>query len=857
MSDINRPPSPKQRITPYDLLAAKRISDLQIHPDGERIAFVLEQANFEDSRWNSHIWITEYMETCPPEDLNTENEARPEPEDLTRRLTYSHEGESKPRWSPDGRSLAFLSAREDPTDSQDDDDDDEEDPKTQIWLLPMEGGEARKITSAKEGVLEYEWLPDGETLIYMTVEPRPLPVEHVRRELRGRKHVDPTVEMEDRRPRQLYRMGVHDSKPVLLYIADCGTYEFSLSPDGSRLCYATSHTNDPNDYHLGDIYLIELSDSGASSPIQITERSGGKGSLRWSSDGCAVTFLSWLDPELSYSCESLFGVRLPLPPEHPDNVQKRIEWLDRLPLAPEVALLTDYDYDITDYAWSAAEGCIYALTAYRTGSQLARIANETTTFYTSCSEDRAHIAAAQDHNRICWVQESREALPEIVFRDENENIHILTRLNASFSETHLLPRQEVVEWISKDGTHIEGVLTYPLNHTGGKPCPLALQIHGGPKGRSTNTLRSYLLHPVWAAEGYAVLRPNYRGSEGYGHAFAISNRRDLGGGDYEDIMAGVEWAIAQGIADPNRLGVMGGSYGGYMTNWIISHSNRFKAACSLFGIFHLQTDYSNSSFSRWDNDYLGAYYWEDPEIYRRLSPGTYVDNINTPTLIMHGDDDDNTFISNSKEMFQALRHRGVTTEFVHYPREGHGMSEPNHRQDEVRRCLSWMDKHLLGNGEAQARHRIGDTAVTEGWILSITSAERVDYVGLPSETEHKEPQRPLEVTFTLNSLQPPGMAFLLPLANIRIDLSGATEPLQPIGIPTESHGTRLLLQGDNLHLNVSPDAHTGHIAFAASIAFHVSESSGSGVVRIASFPGVEINWSAETEDEKQEGRTDV
>ena len=210
-------------------------------------------------------------------------------------------------------------------------------------------------------------------------------------------------------------------------------------------------------------------------------------------------------------------------------------------------------------------------------------------------------------------------------------------------------------------------------------------------------------------------------------------------------MSGVDWCVAQGIADPERLGVMGGSYGGYMTNWVIGHTQRFKAAVSMFGIFHLQTDYSNSELSRWDNDYLGAYYWEDPEIYRRLSPGSYIEAIKTPTLIIHGDEDTNTFISNSKELYQALRHRGVTTQFVHYPREGHGVREPNHKLDEMRRCLAWMDKYVRHGGAKPDAYRIGDRVPNaDGTLeLNVTKAEIATFLGqTETRSRHQRPERP-------------------------------------------------------------------------------------------------------------------
>ncbi|NOY77168.1 MAG: S9 family peptidase [Calditrichaeota bacterium] len=191
------------------------------------------------------------------------------------------------------------------------------------------------------------------------------------------------------------------------------------------------------------------------------------------------------------------------------------------------------------------------------------------------------------------------------------------------------------------------------------------------------------------------MAPNPRGSEGYGDKFGQANRYDLGGGDYRDIMRGVDHVIQMGVADSTRMGVIGGSYGGYMTNWIISQTRRFKAAVSMFGIFSLLTDWSNSIQPSWEKMYFGAYYWEDLQPYLKHSPAFYVTHIHTPVLILHGKKDQMTFISNSKEMYQALRILKRPVEFVVYPREGHGISrEPNHRVDVYRRALKWFTHYL-------------------------------------------------------------------------------------------------------------------------------------------------------------------
>ena len=499
---------------------------------------------------------------------------------------------------------------------------------------------------------------------------------------------------------------------------------------------------------------------------------------------------------------------------------------------------------------------------------------------------------------LAYVQESATALPEIFLRDEHGQAHQLTQLNADFAKNYLLPRQEVVSWTSPDGLAIEGVLTLPEGEEKEKrrrgeeenqeaveaqstpnsqlstPYPLIVQIHGGPKGRSTNTLQNYSMAPVWAAEGYAVLRPNFRGSEGYGNDFAVANRRDLGGGDFNDIMAGVDWCIAQSIADPKKLGVMGGSYGGYMTNWAIGHTNRFKAAVSMFGIFHLQTDYSNSELSRWENDYAGAYYWEDPEIYRRMSPGTYLDAIQTPTLIIHGDEDSNTFISNSKELYQALRHRGVTAQFVHYPREGHGVREPNHKMDEMRRCFVWMDKYVRNGGQNPAVYRIGDRVPNPNGLLElcVTRCDLPTFVGQPKPVKDApHPTQLLEVVFTLSNKDPREHVppLQLPLGTIRLEeekekrrkgeeetstLNSQLSTLNPVGIALDVLGGKVLVEGEHLRVTQHPDEETGQLAFGCALVYRIPKTQSVGLLHVLDFPPVRVQWSAEddAEDKKEE-----
>lgn len=279
-----------------------------------------------------------------------------------------------------------------------------------------------------------------------------------------------------------------------------------------------------------------------------------------------------------------------------------------------------------------------------------------------------------------------------------------------------IPPAQVVSWEGARGERVEGLLTRP---SGPAPHPLVVLIHGGPHYRSQlgiligQSMRARVL----ASHGYAVLQPNFHGSSAYGNDFALSLYRSTGEIDCEDVLTGVDALIAAGIADPERLGVMGGSYGGFLTNWIIGRTDRFKAAVSQFGMWSLTGDYGNTYEDLWTIDYTGSYPWEDPAIYERLSPSSAVQNIRTPVLIMHGDEDKNVFISNSQEMWHALHHLGRTVEFVRYPRDAHGFWEPNHQIDEMDRVLRWFGRYLHNP-------RTPDAAVWQGHRLSVGAPQR-------------------------------------------------------------------------------------------------------------------------------------
>lgn len=904
----DRAAAPLPSLDARAILSIKRLSDPQLHPDGSRVVFTVQEADFTDSRWTTHLWLTEWLspqgnvESCmddipggaamreemqPDRDFELEPDqgddegAQPGPAELTRQLTFSHEGECDPRWSPDGRWLAFLSTRCDPT--QSDEEDEDEEPRYQIWVLPLDGGEARCITDETEGIIDYAWTNDSEHFVYLTPQPRAAPLESLARARESRK-ADVWLEHGEPRLRLFRRTHIEEKRPELLFAVGFGVDRFAISPDGERIAYLTNYTGDENDYHIDDLYLRHI---GQQKTVKLVRRAGGKYRLRWSPNGRRIALISWYDPDLSYSREAVYCVDAlddddfdALAPdsgllcsdrdpstEGDIDLATAIRSADRRMARPgvrEAALLTPYDRDVIAYEWWDND-TIVALFACGAYDRLMRCTQHSCeAMPAAASAVRSSLAVHSEAGVAVYVKETSSLFPEIVLCDQEGNEHPLTALNTAFVDSHRLPRQELIVWRGADGAEIEGVLTYPIDYSAGRAYPMVVQLHGGPKGRATDTMLDYPMPPIWASEGYLVLRPNYRGSEGYGHAFAIANRRDLGGKDFEDVMTGVDHCIELGLADPDKLGILGGSYGGFLTNWAIGHTDRFRAAISLFGIFSLTTDYSNSRLSRWEHEYLGAYYWEDPELYRRLSPSAYLQNIRTPTLILHGDEDDNTSISNSREMYRALRQLGVAVQFVSYPREGHGIQEPNHRLDEMRRALAWMDRYVLGQG-TQAVYRLGDTSVSlcGRFRLCIENLEAISPIGRPDAGDKSREALYLEATLAIARIEPDSQAPRLVFCLDRILLERSDGAIYPLAaIPVDAAGGKVLVHGAAMRLEQHASRESGEQAFGVAAVFRLPAKAGEGLLRIADdafagesivFPAYRVIWSAEEPDEPHEG----
>ena len=778
--------------------------DVQVAPDNVRIVYGVSETDWEENGVVQHLYI-----------LKAGDDAEP------RQITRGRDSETEPRWSPDGKWLAFLSSRDDSEDY-----DDEEDAHAQVWLLPMDGlgGEAEKLTDASEGVGDYDWLPDSSGIVYLAQEPRPKPLQSAYDDKQDRKD-DAVVERYEKFRHQIWRIDLEKKKLKLVHPGDFGLGEIAVSPDGKSVAFTTNYTGEVNDYHKSDVWVVEM-ETGNARPV--ADGPGGKFHPVWTRDAQQILYIAPLDPALSYSQPNLYAAPL----EGGESVH----------------LTADFPYDLT--GWHSVrvdgEGRIYALAALGTTTAIFRWDGSAWKQLTD-PDLHLHDWHVASDGSLVYVSSSTVDVPELCrLAPEAKSPETLTDLNQDWADGYTLSPTELVTWKAADGLTIEGLLTLPADYDENKRYPLIVSLHGGPHGRMVQALSPYTESQVWAAEGYAVLSPNYRGSEGYGSEFSTANRHDLGGGDAGDVLAGLDYAIAEGIADPEKIAVIGSSYGGYLVNWLISRTTRFQAAVSQFGIFSLVTDFSNSQAPRWELEYLGGYPWEKPELYAERSPATYLKDIQTPVLILHGESDPNTFIANSQEMYQALRLLGKTVEYVHYPREGHGIGEPQHRLDEMRRCLIWFDTYIVGGGKRTV-YRTNEKIVADGWELTVTSAALETYAGHPEED-----RRFVEIALVLRDTTETRRSLTVVPADL--SLTRAVPPgrrLRPLGLPVDALGQKSLAEGTGWSFAFVPGKDDRALTAPFAVTFRLPKTGGTYHFAFRDFPLVALEVPAAEKEDKE------
>jgi dipeptidyl aminopeptidase/acylaminoacyl peptidase len=561
-----------------------------------------------------------------------------------RQLTFSSKSDSSPRWAPDGGSIAFLSDRAGE--------------KAQLYRLPLSGGEAERLTDRKDEVTAFRWAPDGSRIALLMSEPKPEAQEKREKD----KDDSHAVDKDKRWP----RVWILDLASRNLKQATSGSWrigQMEWLTDAAHLV-ATATPRPESDQWNEQIVSIDIASGGFK---ELGRPRGPVGALAVSPDGRAVVYQGarvdgpdahdlWLQPLDGTAATNLTAAPLDRPVGSP-------RWADTK----------------TVFA-TAQRGFGVALVTVSTGGAVRSIdgiALNPTAF------DRA------SNGTIGYVGETATQAPEVWIKTPSAPARKVTSFNEKWTAIKLV-QPSFVTFKSFDGLEIEAALLEPstANH---QPRPTVILVHGGPTGRWSDAFEAW--GQLLVARGYVVLYPNVRGSTGYGQKFVEANRADWGGGDFKDVMAAADWVVARGLADPNRLGIGGWSYGGYMAAWAVTQTNRFKAAVSGAPVIDMASEFGTEDGSAYDEWFYGTPY-EKLEGFIKSSPITHVKNAKTPTLLLQGENDVTDPIGQSQQFYRGLKRYGVETELVLYPREGHGLREEKHLIDRLARILAWYDRYL-------------------------------------------------------------------------------------------------------------------------------------------------------------------
>ncbi len=562
-----------------------------------------------------------------------------------RQLTNSAKSEWAPRWRRDGTQLAFLSDRIE---------------RAQLWLLAMDGGEALQVTSGKNGVQEFEWSPDGAQIAFLAAAP-PTDEEEKRESAKD----DARVIDHDDKPSMLWVLNVASKKVRPITRSPWRISDFHWMPSGDRfLVVATDHPE--RDQFTDRLFTVGANDT----TLSLFATPGGPFSqARPSPDGKWVAYVV---------------ARGDGPIPHDLFVESADGAGSRRNLTA-----TSFDRPVESFEWRA-DGTLIVL--YQDGYR-GRLGVVTTTGLAQpINSTEANVSgfASLPNGQVGVVAERADSPVEVWLGALSGSLSPVTAFNAQVKGLALV-EPELIRYRSFDGTVIEGALLKPVIFSRGNPVPLVVNVHGGPTGAWTDGIDD--LGQLLVARGFAVFEPNIRGSTGYGWKNLISNRGDWGGGDFRDLMIGVDTLVGRGVADPDRLGIIGWSYGGYMASWAITQTTRFKGAMTGAGMSDLATEYGTEAGPAYDEWFYGLPY-EKPQGFAKSSPLTYITKARTPTLILQGEADVTDPISQSQMLYRALKRYNVPTEFVVYPREGHGLQEEKHLLDRLRRTVAWIEKYL-------------------------------------------------------------------------------------------------------------------------------------------------------------------
>jgi dipeptidyl aminopeptidase/acylaminoacyl peptidase len=645
--------SPRVRVDPDSILKEVRMAaDANISPDGKMAAFVVWEWVPDYPRQRGRIWVVD----------TSGGELRP--------LTKGLRGDSSPRWSPDSQQVAFVSRGEG------------EKEKPQLYLIAAQGGEAKQVCKMPNGVSDPAWSPVGPS----SSGGLDCYIAFLSRDGEEPKN-DPRVYTPDEgRHRRLWRVRADNDTPEAVTPVGQSIWQYAWSPDGKQFAVYFATGPDETDWYRGQIGIVAAHGGAIRQVTQLTRQAF---SLAWSPDGSRLAYISGelSDPDRGggdiYVLSLESGEVRNLTP----GITFSPSWCSWFPDGRRLLYA----------AWDGVSNQVGIVD--EADGQITTLVPD---FFIG-ERDWPHLSATPDLRRFVFTHS--DMYPPDVWSGEityegnsvsSKGRQRLTELNPIHQETLDLVQSERISYESIDGWRIDAIFTPPSPGKSNTPPPLIVNVHGGPSGVWCDDW-DYYRSQMLAAAGYAVLRPNVRGSMGRGVAFADAVLGDMGGKDLQDILSGVEYLVDRGLVDGKRVGIMGWSYGGFMSAWAVTQTTLFKAAIMGAGICDFHSFHAQTNIPDWDMRSLSSEVispLEHPEIYREHSAITYVRRVTTPTLIVHGENDKCVPVNQAYAFYRALKEHRVPTELVIYPREGHGLGERDHLRDYHERILRWFERYV-------------------------------------------------------------------------------------------------------------------------------------------------------------------
>ena len=628
----------RRAMTTDDGLDMVQVGGAMISPDGSWVLFSKSELNWEENERKTTWWRVSAEGGEPYRYIGDD-------------------GGGNFQFSPDGRRLAFTRSVDD---------------ESQLFLLPTTGGEAVQLSEHETSIGSYAWSEDGSKIIFVATEPRTDEEEEAREAGYDAIFVDEGPNgQQSGNWNNLWLIEVESGAERRLTDTDHRIGSFSVAPNGDRILFTSRIENRRNQQNLSEIQLLEVE---TGTIRQLTDNSAPEGRLSWAPDGRSFAYTARTDGEWELLLDKIWVM-------DPDGGGRRI-------------VSGAFDGNIGNFVWAPDASEILFSGLHGTNNNLYRInlGSDSVEQITSSAGSLAPSSFSRDRAKMAYVFQDFDTPADIwVGPTDGTGAVQLTDVNPTITDELVLGQGEVIRWESRDGTEIEGILVLPAEYQSGV-LPLLLHIHGGPAGVFRNSFSAS--NHVWAGLGYAQLFPNVRGSSGYDDDLLRGNLRDIGSGDYEDLMTGVDELISRGIADPDKLGLRGWSYGGILGGWTITQTDRFKGASVGAMVSDWTSEYGpgfNHDVRLW---YIGGTPWDNTDEWRERSALTHVANVTTPTLVLHGINDRTDTEPQSMMFFQALKDQGKITRYIRFPREPHGFQEPRHQRTRDVEEIRWIQKYV-------------------------------------------------------------------------------------------------------------------------------------------------------------------